>query len=168
MTKKGIPAPALQSMTKPELGKINRELKDLRAAADDGSTALASAYKKLKKRGINLEAFKLSEKLNRLDNPAKIQSFLADFDRLRELHGWDDQSQLFDDDKTRPQKEAEKAAKTKPKSAAEKKADKKAGELAAKSNAAVNKRSEKAAAKQKGSRVALFGESSDGDDAPVH
>ena len=88
---KAVPSPVLQSMTKGELSKINRELADLREAADDGSIALANAYKKLKKRGINLEAFKLSEKLNRLASPTKIQSFLLDFDKLRELHGWDDQ-----------------------------------------------------------------------------
>lgn len=168
------PAPALQSMTKPELAKINRELKDLRETSDDAGMALASAYKKIKKRGINLEAFKLAEKLNRLDSPAKIQSFLVDFDRLRQLHGWDDQQNLFEADKTAPQKEAEKANGKEhsppPAGRAAKNAAAKSAKLAVISAKRVNKVSEKAVAKKGGktTRAALFSEDADGDDAPVH
>lgn len=104
--KKPTPAPALVSMTREGFAKIMRELKDEHDAADEAAMSVASAYKAVKKRGINLEALRLVRKLSTLDNPAKIQSFLADFDRLRELAGFDDQQQLFEDDKTKPQKDA--------------------------------------------------------------
>lgn len=185
MTKTKVPSPALKAMTKAELSKTKNQAKDLREVADEGSTALARFYSGLKKRGVNLDAWKLAEKLDRLDNPAKIQAFLADFDRLRELYGFDDQQQLFEDDKTKPQKDAPapansavplgpkalkptkgpKAAAPKKPTAAEKKAQAAAAKAATKANTAVNKRSEKAAARgAKNGRAKLFDE---GDGAPA-
>lgn len=101
------PARALQAMQKPEFAKMMRELKDHHDAADEAAMSVASAYKKVKKRGINLDAIKLVRRLMTLDNPAKVQAFLADFDRGRELAGFDDQQQLFEEDKTKPQKQAD-------------------------------------------------------------
>lgn len=104
---KKAPAPALQQMQKPEFSKMMRELKDQHDAADEAAMSVASAYKKVKKRGINLEAIRLVRRLMTLDNPSKVQAFLADFDRGRELAGFDDQQQLFEEDKTTPQKNAD-------------------------------------------------------------
>ncbi len=117
--KKG-PAPVLASMTKTKFAQIMQELADLHSAADDGATEVMKGYKTLKKQGINLDALKLVRKLKTLDNPAKIQSFLADFDKLRELAGFDDQQNLFEEDKTKPQKDAETAAAAPAKAKAEK------------------------------------------------
>lgn len=107
--KKRTAAPVLASMTKPGFNKMLLELNDEHGAADEAAMSVASAYKKLKKQGINLEAIRLVRRLKGLDNPSKIQAFLADFDRLRELAGFDDQQQLFEEDKTAPQKQAESA-----------------------------------------------------------
>lgn len=107
--KKG-PAPVLASMTKAKFNTIMQELADLHSAADDGSAEVMKGYKTLKKQGINLDALKLVRKLKTLDNPAKCQAFLSDFDKLRELAGFDDQQNLFEEDKTRPQKDAEASA----------------------------------------------------------
>ncbi len=104
---KKTPSPVLASMTKAKFVTIMQELNDLHQAADDGAMSVASGYKSLKKQGINLDALKLVRKLRGLDNPAKIQAFLCDFDRLRELAGFDDQQNLFEEDKTAPQKTAE-------------------------------------------------------------
>lgn len=156
-------------MSKTDLLKLNRELNDLEEVKDDGTTSVAKFYKdKIKKRGINTEAFKLFHKLNGLDNSAKQQAFLRDFDQLRKLAGWDNQKNLFEADKTAPQKADEKAAKAPavPKAAA--KAAAESAKLGAKANAATNKRTERAAAKAAPSRAALFDENSDGDDAPRH
>lgn len=107
--KKG-PAPALAAMTKTQFAAMMRELNELHQAADDGAMAVASGYKNVKKaKAINLESLKLVRKLSQWNNPAKVQSFLADFDKLRELAGFDDQQNLFEEDKTKPQKDGESA-----------------------------------------------------------
>ncbi|MEI6282063.1 MAG: hypothetical protein WCP82_05015 [Alphaproteobacteria bacterium] len=97
----------LASMTKTKFAQILQDLADLHSAADDGAMEVAKGYKSLKKQGINLDALKLVRKLRGYDNPAKVQAFLADFDKFRELAGFDDQQNLFEEDKTKPQKDAE-------------------------------------------------------------
>lgn len=180
------PPSVLQSMTKADLGKLNRELNDLTDAADDAGTAVASFYKnKVKKRGINTQAFNLARKINALDNSAKQQSFLRDFDRLRELFGWDAQKNLFDADKTAPQKKAEQAevkliaAKpadkpvSRAKLAAEKAAIGKANAPKAtkKANGNGHKKAEtkpSRVARKPATRAALFDEDAAGPDGPLN
>lgn len=149
-------APALQAMTKPEFAKLTRTLKDLHDAAGESAMEVAKGYKTVKKtRGINLDALKLIMKLRAKDNPGKVQNFLADFDKMRELAGFDDQGTLFEDDKTTPQKKAESAAVAKTtgtnvvplkKSAKQIKAEAKAAKAQAKANSRVNRVSERKAA----------------------
>lgn len=173
------PSPALAAMTKQDYAKLKRDIKDRHEAADDAAIEVATGYKTLKKRGINLDAFKLVLKLTRLDNPAKIQAFLADFDRLRELEGFDDQQQLFEEDKTKPQKDAAAAgdkvvqlnagkepakSKDKPKVGKSKKADGVAAELASPPAAPLDRNKDswgKAGESKPASRAALFDEGDD-------
>lgn len=187
------PVSALQNMNKGDLAKMNRELRELEEAAGDAGGAVAKFFKdKVKKRGINEGAYKLARKINSLDNAAKQQAFLRDFDKLRQMYGWDDQKNLFEADKTAPQKADEKPKKTgtavavlKPAKAAKaangnghakpagrpaKAAKAKAADLATGANARVNRRSERAAAaavKPKG-RTALFDEDPKGTDEARH
>lgn len=150
---------ALKGMSKSDLAKLRKSLKDFESAKEDATAALAKALKdKIGKRGISIEAWKLADKINDLNNAQKQQGFLRDFDVLRELFGWDDQKNLFEEDKTAVQKKDEtKALPPAGKAAAEAKS--KSGAAAAKANSAVNKRSEKAT-----KRVGrLFGED-DSDD----
>lgn len=171
MTKKPAASQALQNMNKTELAKLDRSLQDLRDAADDAGRALAQFYKdRIKKRGIHLDAYRFANKLNALGSVAKRQAFLVDFDKLRQLHGWDDQKNLFEDDKTAPQKadeakaKAKSVVKEKPKTKVAKKSEQKALPAPAK---AKNGNGHAAAAKP--TRVArrgaaLFDESATGDD----
>lgn len=106
----GITA-VISAMTDTDFKKIRRELKDGQDAADDASTVVAGQYKKLKKAGHHIDALKLVNKLVGMDNPAKVTAFLSCFDKYRAVAKLDAQSSLFEEDKTKPQKDADAAAK---------------------------------------------------------
>ena len=107
--RKKAAATVLQNMTKENFAKVLRDLDDEHKAADDAAMSVAGAYKKMKKQGVHLDALRLVRKLHAMGSAVKVQAFLADFDRMRELAGFNDQLALFDGDKAKPQKDAEKA-----------------------------------------------------------
>lgn len=154
---KKAPESALKGLSKSDLAKLRKVLKDYEAAKEEATSALAKAIKdKIGKRGISVDAWKLAEKIQDLDNAQKQQAFLRDFDVLRELYGWDDQKQLFEEDKTAAQKKDE--AKTPPAAGkAAEKARSASTALATTANTRVARQSEKKAAKKRG-RTQLFGE----------
>ena len=166
MAKKAAVSTALQNMSKADLAKLDRSLKDLMAAKDDAGVAVARFYKnKIKKPGIHEDAYKLANKLNALGSPAKVQAFLVDFDKLRQMYGWDDQKNLFEEDKTAPQKADEKKAAAKADKPA--KADKNAPKSEPAERAKKNGHSDEPKGKRVARRgAALFDESDKDDERP--
>lgn len=174
-TTPGIAA-VVSAMSESDFKKIRRELKDAQDAVDDAGTVAASQYKKLKKQGHHIDALKMVNKLVGMDNPAKVISFLSHFDKYREVAKLDAQSSLFEEDKTKPQKEAEAAAKKAEAKAAKNGKAKPGKETKIKAgNGRVGRGAQKqipapkevAPANGKGGKKALFAES-DEDAASVH
>lgn len=104
--KKKPPATVLLNMDRNGFAKVMQQLGEVHEASDDAAIAVANEYKKFKKQGVNLDALRLVRKLKAMGSAVKIQAFLVDFDRMRDLAGFDDQLALFEEDKTAPQKAA--------------------------------------------------------------